>query len=189
MMPIDRLPEIPRDKMNAAQKQAYDEIASGPRGAVYGPFVPLLRSPELMRRLQKTGEYLRYQGVLPQKLSELATLIVAREWTQQFEWHHHHALALERGLKPALVQAIAEGRRPSDMSEDEEIIYEICAELHHNKRVSDETYGRALTRFGEQSIIELIVLQGYYTLMAMVMNVARTALPEGTIPPLSPFPL
>jgi len=189
MTPIDRLPEIPRDKMNAAQKQAYDDIASGPRGAVYGPFVPLLRSPELMRRLQKTGEYLRYQGVLPQKLSELATLIVAREWTQQFEWHHHHTIALERGLKPALVQAIAEGRRPSDMSEDEEIVYELCSELHHNRRVSDETYGRALARFGEQSIIELIVLQGYYTLMAMVMNVARTALPEGTIPPLSPFPL
>jgi 4-carboxymuconolactone decarboxylase len=184
----DRMPEIPRDQMSAAQKQAHDEIASGPRGAVYGPFVPLLRSPELMRRLQRTGEYVRYQNVLPPKISELAILITARQWTQQFEWHHHHPIALEQGVKPAIAQAIAEGRRPRDMGEDEEIVYELCGELRQNQRVSDETYARALARFGEQGIIELVVLVGYYTLMAMVMNVARTPLPKGSIPALAPFP-
>ena len=188
-MSTDRMPAVAREQMTAAQKEAHDEIASGPRGAVFGPFVPLLRSPELTRRLQKVGEYLRYQAVLPRKITELIILLTAREWTQQFEWHHHLPLALAQGLNEKAAQAIADGRRPEEMSDDEEIAYELCRELGQSYSVSDQTYSRALARFGEQGVVELVVLQGYYTLMAMVMNVARTALPEGTIPPLSPFPL
>ncbi len=184
----DRMPDIPRDKMTAEQKEVYDEVAAGPRGAVYGPFVPLLRSPELMRRLQKTGEYLRYRSELLPRLSELAILLIARQWTQQFEWHHHHPIALERGLKVAITQAIAEGRRPASMSEDEESVYEFCAELREHQSVCDKTYARALATLGEQGVVELVVLQGYYTMMAMVMNVARSALPAGAIPALAPLP-
>ncbi len=187
-MSIERMPAVPREKMTAAQKEAHDEIASGPRGAVYGPFVPLLRSPELTRRLQKVGEYLRYQAVLPRKISELAILLTAREWTQQFEWHHHLPLALAQGVNEKVAEAIADGRRPENMADDEEIAYELCRELHQSRSVSDETYSRALARFGEQGVVELIVLHGYYTLMAMVMNVARTALPEGARPALPAFP-
>ena len=187
-MSIERMPAVPREQMTAAQKQAHDEIASGPRGAVYGPFVPLLRSPELTRRLQKVGEYLRYQAVLPKKISELIILLTAREWTQQFEWHHHLPLALAQGVNEKVAQAISDGRRPEKMADDEEIAYELCRELGQNHSVSDETYSRAVARFGEQGVVELLVLQGYYTLMAMVMNVARTALPEGAAPALPAFP-
>jgi len=187
-MSIERLPAVAREQMTAAQKEAHDEIASGPRGAVYGPFVPLLRSPELTRRLQKVGEYLRYQAVLPGKISELIILLTAREWTQQYEWHHHLPLALAQGLSEKTVEAIADGRRPEKMPDDEEIAYELCRELRQNHSVSDETYSRALARFGEQGVVELVVLHGYYTLMAMVMNVARTALPDGAIAALPTFP-
>jgi 4-carboxymuconolactone decarboxylase len=187
-MSIERMPAIARERMSAAQKEAHDEIASGPRGAVFGPFVPLLRSPELTRRLQKVGEYLRYQAALPRKISELIILLTAREWTQQFEWHHHLPQALAQGLSEKVAQAIAEGRRPEDLGADEEIAYELCRELRDNHSVSDETYSRALDRFGEQGVVELVVLHGYYTLMAMVMNVARTTLPEGAAPALIAFP-
>jgi 4-carboxymuconolactone decarboxylase len=187
-MSMERMPPVTREQMTAAQKKVHDEIASGPRGAVYGPFVPLLRSPELTRRLQTVGEYLRYQSVLPRKITELVILITAREWTQQFEWHHHLPLALEQGLDQSVTQAIAEGRRPQSMAQDEEITYELCDELRQTRSVSDLTYSRALARFGEQGVVEVVVLHGYYSLMAMVMNVARTALPQGARPSLTPFP-
>lgn len=187
-MPNDRMPPLSRDAMSAAQRQAHDEIASGPRGALYGPFVPLLRSPELTRRLQKLGEYLRYQSVVPPKIRELAILITAREWTQQFEWHHHLPLALEQGVDSGVAQSIAEGRRPDTMASDEELAYEFCRELRQRQSVSDKTYSRAIEAWGEQGVLELVVLQGYYCTMAMVMNVARTALPEGARPGLPSFP-
>ena len=187
-MPIDRMPPLSAEAMSAAQKQAANEIASGPRGAVYGPFVPLLRTPELTRRLQKVGEYLRYQSALPRRISELVVLITARQWTQQFEWHHHLPLALQQGLAEEIAQAIADGRRPEKMSADEELAYELCLELARNQSLSDATYARAIAAWGEQGVIELVVLHGYYCLMAMVMNVAQTALPDGARPALPTLP-
>src|SRR5262249_20923822 len=112
-------------------------IASGPRGAVYGPFIPLLRSPELASHLQKTGEYLRYHNSVPPTLRELVILMTARQWTQQVEWSIHHPIALKEGLKPEIAQAVAEGRRPEGMSEDEELLYELCAELRQNQNLGD----------------------------------------------------
>jgi len=182
----DRMPMISVERMTEAQKQAHDEIASGPRGAVYGPFVALLRSPDLMRRVQATGEYLRYRSALPRRLSEFVILIVARQWTQQVEWSIHLPIALEQGVRPEIAEEIAQGRRPSGMSDDEENVYEFCRELRENRWISDRTYERAKASFGEQGIIDLIGLIGYYSWMAMLMNAARTAPPEGraTLEPL-----
>jgi 4-carboxymuconolactone decarboxylase len=182
------MPEIPADKMTQEQKQTYAQIASGRRGAVYGPFIPLLRSPQLASHLQKTGEYLRYHNSMPPKLRELVILMTARQWTQQVEWYIHHPIALKEGLKPEIAQAVAEGRRPEGMSEDEELLYELCAELRQNQTLGDKTYDRAVARFGEQGIIDLLGLIGYYTWMAIVMNVARTSLSPGAQPPLTPCP-
>ena len=184
----DRMPPIPPDQMTEAQKKAADEIVAGPRGEVRGPYVPLLRSPELARRLQRTGEYLRFQGGLEGRQREMMILLAARHWTQQYEFSAHQALALKAGLKPNVITAIAEGRRPEEMAEDEEIIYSLSTELNGNRSVSDATYGRAVKKFGEQRLIDLVCLNGYYGMMAMVMNVARTPLPAGTAPPLASFP-
>src|SRR5579863_5134558 len=113
----DRMPPIPADKMTEAQKKAAAELAAGPRGGFRGPFVPLVRSPELMNRVQKVGEYLRYNNSLPQKLVEMTVLMTARRWTQQFEWNAHYPLALKAGLKKEVADAIAEGRHPAGMAE------------------------------------------------------------------------
>ena len=184
----DRMPPIPREKMADAQKKAADELISGRRGALVGPFHPLLRSPELMSRLQKTGEYLRFSNSIGPKLTELVILLTAREWTQQFEFNAHQPLGLKAGLKQELVAAIADGRRPAMLAEDEEIVYDFCTELHRTQSVSDATYTRAVGRFGEQGVIDMTGLTGYYTVLAMIMNVARTPLPEGAKPPLALFP-
>ena len=184
----DRMPPIPPDQMTEPQKKAAEEIVAGPRGEVRGPYVPLLRSPELARRLQRTGEYLRFQGGLEGQQREMMILLAARHWTQQYEFSAHQALALKAGLKPNVITAIAEGRRPEGMAEDEEIIYNLSTELNGNRSVSDATYGRAVKKFGEQRLIDLVCLNGYYGMMAMVMNVARTPLPAGTAPPLASFP-
>lgn len=184
----DRMPPIATDKMTDAQKKAAEELVAGPRGSLVGPFVPLLRSPEFLSRLQKTGEYLRFNTKLGSNISEFIILVTARQWTQQFEWDTHYSLALKAGVKAETVAAVAEGRRPTGMSADEEIVYDFLAELRQNQSVSDATYSRAIKRFGEQGVIDMTGIAGYYSMLAMIMNVARTPLPPGKTPPLSLYP-
>jgi 4-carboxymuconolactone decarboxylase len=186
-MTTERLPKIPPEKMTDAQKKAAAEIASGPRGDLRGPFVALLRSPELMSPVQKVGEYLRYKCALDRRIMEFATLIAARFWSQAYEWQAHYEHAMKAGLKPAIAEALAEGRRPSGMAEDEEIVYDLLAETLNNKSVSDATYARAVAKFGESGVVDLVTLAGYYLLLAMVLNMARTPLPAGKTP-LPKFP-
>ena len=186
--PADRMPEIPADKMTPEQKKASEDFAAERKVPVFGPFVPLLRSPEVMLRARAMGDYLRYKSVLPQQLNEFAILITARHWTQAYEWAVHQPIAVKAGLKAEITQALAEGRRPQGMSADEEMVYEFCTELHQNQSVSDPTYARVQAKFGEQGIIDLIGVNGYYTFLAMVLNGTRTAVPKNAAPPLAPFP-
>jgi 4-carboxymuconolactone decarboxylase len=142
----------------------------------------LLRSPELLRNASAMGLHLRYRSSLPHKLSEMVILLISRAWTQQVEWQIHHPAALKAGLSPAIVDAIAEGRRPDAMDAEETIVWEFCRELRDNHAVSDATYAQALAAFGEHGITDLCGLNGYYTLIAMTMNVARTPTEDGSAP-------
>jgi len=175
--------------MTEAQKKALEEvIASRGAGGAEGPFVPMLRSPELMNRLQTLGEYVRFHNSIGTKLTEFVILLTARQWTQQYEYDAHQPLALKAGLNQEIISAITEGRRPTGMAADEEIVYDFCSELRQNQGVSDATYARAVGKFGEQGVIDMTGLVGYYTTLAMIMNVARSPLPDGKKPPLAPFP-
>ena len=184
----DRMPEIPADKMTEAQKSAAAEFSAGRGYAVRGPFACMLRSPEVMLRAKAMGDYLRFKSTIPPKLNELAILVTARNWGQSYEWHAHAPLAIKAGLKPEIAQAIADGRRPEGMDADETLIVDFSSELHANRSVSDATYARALARFGEQGVIDLTAVNGYYALIAMVLNVARTPVPAGAEPQVKPFP-
>jgi 4-carboxymuconolactone decarboxylase len=175
----DRLPLPPAEELSDAQRAAVAEISSGPRGGVIGPFAPLLRSPELMTRLQKVGEQLRWSSPLDRRLFEMAVLFISRWWDQQFEWGHHHPLALKAGLDPAVADAIAEDRRPVCMDPAAEAVWDVLDELHRTRVVSDGTYARALAELGDAGVVELVVTAGYYTTLAMVMNVAQTPVPDG----------
>lgn len=183
----ERMPPIAAADMNPAQRQAVEALTAGPRGGVKGPFIPLLRSPELMDRLQRVGEYLRFNSALEPRISELAILITARHWTQQFEWGVHASLATQAGLAPEAVAALAQGRHPIGLRPDETAAYAFSEELLRTHGVSDATYRQAVAAFGEQGVIDLIGILGYFTTVSMVMNVARTS-PPGK-PGLAPFPL
>jgi 4-carboxymuconolactone decarboxylase len=184
----DRLPPIPESKQTEAQKKASEEFVTIRKAKVFGPFVPLLRSPELMLRLAAMGEYLRYRTSLPPRLSEFIILMVAREWTQEYEWSVHYPAAMKAGLDPVIAKAIAEGRRPAKMAEDEEIVYEFSTELHRHKSVSDATYARAVAKFGEKGTIDIVGVNGYYTALAMAINVGRTPVAKDWAPMLAPLP-
>ena len=186
----DRMPPLPAGRMTGAQRKAAAEMIAGPRKGVKGPFIPLLRSPELMDRLQKVGEYLRFQSSLEQRISELIMLIVSRDWTQHFEWFVHVPLGRKAGISEDTVAALAEGRRPSGMSEDEELAYDFCVELLRNKGVSETTYRRAVMKFGENGVIDMIGVAGYFTTVSMVMNVAHSPPSDDkSVGAMSPYPL
>jgi 4-carboxymuconolactone decarboxylase len=186
-IPADRLPPIAADRLTAPQREAVEAFRTARGTAISGPFYPLLRSPELMTRTRAMGDYLRFKSALPPRLSELVILLTAREWTQQYEWNAHYPIALKAGVNREVLDAIAEGRRPEGMSEEETILYEFCRELHHDKAVSDATYARALKAFGEQGVVDTIGLTGYYTMLAMTLNTARTPAPESGSPMLRPI--
>jgi 4-carboxymuconolactone decarboxylase len=184
-----RLGPIPEDKMTGAQKAAVAALISGPRKHIGGPFNALLRSPELMNRVQKVGEYLRFMCPLEKRLGEFAAIIAARHYSQQFEWWAHYRQAVEAGLKPEIGDAVGEGRRPVGMAEDEEILYDFLTEALKNNGVCDTTYARTVKKYGEQGVVDILGVAGYYGLLALVMNVARTPVPEGHALPLPALPL
>lgn len=185
----DRMPPLAPGAMDAAQRAAAESLIAGPRKGVKGPFIALLRSPELMTRLQRVGEYLRFESALPPRISEFVTLLVSRQWSQQFEWFTHVPLALKAGTSRATIDALSEGARPSLMSAEEAVAFDFANELTANRGVCEETYNRALEAFGERGLIDLVGIIGYFTLMAMVLNVAHTP-PETApdCPPLPPLP-
>ena len=184
---IDRMPPMDPRAMSAAQAKAAADLAAGPRKGVFGPFIPLIRSPELMDRLQRVGEYLRFESALPPKLSELAILVAARHLTNQFEWRVHYPLALKAGVARETLDAIAQGRTPSAMPEDEALIHDFAIELLERHFVPDAAYARAVARLGEQGVIDLVALLGYFITVCLVMNVAGTPPPVTDVPLLEPL--
>ncbi len=184
----DRMPPIPADKLTDAQKKAIEEFRAARSAEISGPFVPLLRSPEVLSRARAMGDYLRFRSSLPPRLSEFVILLTARRWTQQYEWNAHEPLARQGGLRSEIVRAVADGRRPDAMAEDEDAVYTLWDEVQRNQSASDATYARAVGKVGEQGVIDVLGITGYYTMLAMVMNTARTPLPEGVKPPLASLP-
>ncbi|MDO9437177.1 carboxymuconolactone decarboxylase family protein [Hydrogenophaga sp.] len=175
--PPDRLPPLPPEQWTDEQRVRAEAIIRGPRGALISPFVPLMRSPELMDHAQAMGEYLRYRSALGMHLSEFAILLTARAWTQQVEWAIHAPIALKEGVSAETIDAIAHGRRPDNLTDDQAAVYAFVTELQHNQSVSDATWSAFLQRFGEREAMDLIGIVGYYSFLSMVMNVARTAVP------------
>jgi 4-carboxymuconolactone decarboxylase len=180
---MPRFPELTRDQMTDAQKRAYDGIVSGPRGGARGPFNVLLRSPELADTVQRVGAHLRFSSSLPARLNELAIIINARFWGSKYEWCAHRPLAIKGGLAESIADDLAQGKRPASMKADEEVVYDFCTTLHQKHFVDDALFERAKTAFGEQGVVDLIGVSGYYTIVSMVLNVAEIPLPAGVPSP------
>jgi 4-carboxymuconolactone decarboxylase len=175
----DRLPPLSPEQMTPEQKVAAQTFLETRKVPVFGPFVPLLRSPELMLDAKNMGDYLRYKNSLPLAINEMVILLTAREWTQQVEWQIHYPAALKAGLSQGIADAIALGQHPVGMSEAEETTWQFCTELHKTHQVSDATFEKAKKLFGEQGVIDMAGTNGYYDFLAMTMNMARTPADPG----------
>jgi 4-carboxymuconolactone decarboxylase len=185
----DRLPPIPADKMTEAQKKAVADYKDLRKTDLTGPpWTVMLRDPDWIVPALEMRLHVQARPVLGNKLTEFAILIAAREWTNNYEWNAHSTAAAEAGLNTAIIAAVADGRRPEHMADDEEIVYGFCAELQHNKSVSDATYARALAKFGEAGVVEIANIEGYYVYLSMIMNTARSPVPAGAKPLLTAFP-
>lgn len=192
----DRFPLLSPDQLTPAQQKYVKALLSGPRGGgeatpeaiaamlKRGPFNAWARSPELGERLQAVGEHIRYKTSLDHRLNEFAILITARHWSSQYEWYAHYPLALKAGLEPRVAAALASGKRPNHMKDDEAAVYDFCAELHRTKVVKDATFQRAAKALGEQGVVDLVAVSGYYTLVSMTLNVAEIGVPAGQKDPL-----
>ena len=174
----ERFAEIPLDQMTAAQRGVAESIMSGPRQKMSGPFNAWLRSPELADRLQKVGEYVRFKTSLDKRLNEMAILMTAQYWGASYEWYAHAPLAAKAGLAPETIKALGEGKKPDSMKDDEAVVWEFSTQLRRDHGVDDAIYARALEKFGENGIMDLVGVNGYYDVVSMTLNVARVVPPK-----------
>jgi len=177
----DRLPYP--ENPTAAQTAAAEAVVAGPRGVLVGPFVPLLRAPELMTRVQELGAHIRYETMLEDHLRELVILQVARHWDQEFEWGHHHPIALEAGVPASVVDSLSVGMQPEGAGPDVAAVWALVHSLLTTRQVGDDTFGAAMAVLDDRRFIEVVTTVGYYSTLAMVMNAARTP-PEPDAPRL-----
>jgi 4-carboxymuconolactone decarboxylase len=173
----ERLPAIPPSQYTEEQKRAAAEFEAARKVPLFGPFEPLMYSPQVMSQARAMGDYLRFKSAIGNTLSELAILITAREWTQDYEWTVHYPIALKAGIRQQIADAIAVGQRPTAMSADEAAVFDYASELLKNKQVSDATFERAKSRFGLKGVVDLTGIVGYYTFLAMQLNAAQYPIP------------
>jgi 4-carboxymuconolactone decarboxylase len=181
-MTKSRLPDLAYEDMDAEQRRIHDEIAAGPRGAVYGPLKVWLHSPALADRAQKLGAFARYHSSLPPRLSELAILTVGAFWRADFEWFAHVGPAREAGLPEPVIEAIRTGAEPPLEDDDSKAVYAVACELQQTRRLSDETYAEAAAALGQRGLVDLIGILGYYTLISMTLNAFEVETPDGSKP-------
>jgi 4-carboxymuconolactone decarboxylase len=183
---ITRFLPMKAEQLNPEQKKWADMISAPPRNAkfVNPPYRAYIYNPDLANRLTAMSEYLRWNTSLPPRLSELAILITARQWTAQYEWFAHYPLALKGGLDPKVADAIAAGKRPDAMKDDEAALYDLATALYRDRKVSAPVYKAALEKFGERGIMDIIGIIGYYDLVSMTLITMQAEAPNDSVPPL-----
>lgn len=175
-----RLDPLTPDLLDDEQRRLYDTIVTGPRagsglvdgaGALRGPFDALLRSPTIGDAVQGLGAAIRYRGALPDQVRELAILLAASEWRCSFELAAHAPIARSVGVDEEVVRAIVAGEpiAPRDGTAAR-LVADVARELFDSRRLSDETYARAVGMLGEPQVVELLVVFGYYSLLAIVLE-------------------
>jgi 4-carboxymuconolactone decarboxylase len=189
----ERYPALNPDQLSPDQKAYVENLQKPPRNNTTAlknpPFKVYMRSPELANKLEAVSDYVRWGTGLEPRLTELAIMITARQWSSQWIWRGHYRAAVRGGLDPSVGADIAAGRRPEKMKEDETILYNYATEMYRDKAVSDGTYGAAVKRFGEKGLIDLVATMGYYDTVAMTLITAKAVAPkEDDVPQLAALP-
>ncbi len=181
---MSRIEPLSPDALSDRQKQVHDAIASGPRGRVRGPLAVWLHRPDLADRAQALGRYCRYDSLLEPRLSELAILATARVWKSEFEWAAHKPIALKAGISADIVETIRTNGTPVFKNEDEDVVYNFAVTLHAKRFIDDALYARAVKVLGQERVVDLTGILGYYTLISMTINVFDLPPPDGIAPEL-----
>lgn len=179
-----RIPLFDAQTMTEAQSEVYNSVIRGPRGRLVGPLRAAMHNPVLADRWQRLGEVLRYDCTVPKRLTELAILVTARRWNGQLEWHIHAGDAAEAGLAQPIIDAIAAGQPPLFTCTEDADVYAFARQLQLHGDVEQALYERVHKRWGTVGVVELSSVIGYYTLVAMTLNVHCIPLPDGVAPPL-----
>ncbi len=180
-----RLKLLSPGEMNADQKQTYEELIAGKRGAPPAPMMAWLNSPEMARHATRLGGFLRFDTVFPAKLSEIAILVTARHFTSHYEWFAHKRLALKGGLDPKIIDDIRDRRTPQFDDPKAKLVYDVAKSLHEGRGVSKSLYDEAIKLVGERGVVEIIGLCGYYTMVSMTLNTFEFGLPDGEVSELA----
>jgi 4-carboxymuconolactone decarboxylase len=178
-----RFPQLTMDQLDEKQRPLGVQVMKVSSIGIAGPYNPMLRSPVLGQRLLDLFHYLRWETSVPHKLNEFAILIIGRQWRSQVEWYAHAPLAAKAGLSPDVIAELKAGKRPSNMAEDEAVVYDFVTELTSTQKVCDPTFARAKKVFGDQQIVDLTAVAGNYILVAMMLAMAEQTVPPGREPP------
>jgi 4-carboxymuconolactone decarboxylase len=175
----DRLPVIPAEQYSPEQKQAVTQYEAVRKASIFGPFEVMLHSPAMMSNAREVGDYMKAGSAIPRNLAELAILYIAKDWNQDYVWYQHVPLGLKAGLNQTHVDALGDGRKPANMSEDEDAVYAFVSELVRHRQVTDQTFDRINRRFGSKGVVDLTSLTAFYVHLSMQLNVAKFKLPDG----------
>jgi 4-carboxymuconolactone decarboxylase len=189
----ERYPALKPDQLNAEQKAYIENLQKPPRNNTTAlqnpPYRVYMRSPELASKLESVSDYVRWGTGQPPRLTELAIMITARQWSSQWIWRGHYRAAVRGGLDPSVGADIAAGKRPDKMKEDESALYNYAMEMYRDRSVSDPTYAAAVKQFGEKGLIDLVATMGYYDTVAMTLITAKAVAPkEEDVPQLAALP-
>jgi 4-carboxymuconolactone decarboxylase len=174
-----RFPQLTMDQLDDKQRAVGEQIMKVSSVGLGGPYNPMIRSPVLCQRLYDLFFYLRWDTSVPIRLNEFAILIIGRQWRSQVEWFAHAPIAAKAGLSADIIAELKQGKRPSNMAEDEALTYDFVTELTNTKKVSDETYARAKKIFSDQQIVDLTAVAGNYVMVAMLLAMAEQSVPPG----------
>lgn len=183
-----RIPMVDPGELSEAQQEVYDKIVGGRRGRLAGPLHVALHVPELAERWSAFGEYVRFEGELPQRVRELAIICVARFWNSKVEWAIHSRIAADEGLEPRIIEAIRRGEAPEIDDDLQVLVYDFMRQLLEFGQVADGAYRALHERIGTKALVELTGVAGYYSLVAMTLNVHRVPMPDDAGAPLPGLP-
>jgi 4-carboxymuconolactone decarboxylase len=179
-----RFPKPTIEQLSAEQQAVAADVLRQSSAGLGGPYGMLIKSPELLKRYLLMTEYLRQKTSLPHRLNEMAILLEARLWDAQYEWWAHEPLARKAGLSDAIISDIREGKRPGTMQPDETIVYDVVTELLNKRQLSDDTFNRAKQILGEQQVVDLVAVTGFYVMVSAVVVAGRITPPDGAPTPM-----
>jgi len=179
-----RFPKVTIEQLNPEQQAVAAEVLKQSSAGLGGPYGMLIKSPELLKRYLLMTEYLRQKTSLPHRLNEMAILLEARLWDAQYEWWAHEPLARKAGVPDAVIEDIRAGKRPGMMQPDEAIVYDVVTEILNKRQLSDDTFARAKQILGEQQVVDLVAVTGFYVMVSAVVIAGRIEIPSGGAPPM-----